>query len=145
MNKNLETRVKKHNSKKRIQKKESKLQLRRVTKGEIAYLNNWKGYESGIVRYIPKAYKQKVALKFKSGEILVSEMTDPATEIMMEKSKAVITDRGGDLCHAAIYSKERGIDCIVGTNNATKKLKEGQKVWYKMGPNGEGEVYVKKA
>lgn len=63
--------------------------------------------------------------KIEKGDILVTEMTSPDYVPAMEKSSAIITDRGGMTCHAAIVSRELGIPCIVGTGNATKVLKDG--------------------
>ncbi len=65
---------------------------------------------------------------FKSGEILVTGMTDPDWEPIMKIASAIVTDKGGRTSHAAIVSRELGIPCIVGTENATKKLKTGQMI-----------------
>lgn len=65
---------------------------------------------------------------FKTGEILVTEMTDPDWEPIMKKASAIITDRGGRTCHAAIVSRELGIPCIVGTEKATQLIKTGDKI-----------------
>lgn len=65
---------------------------------------------------------------FKKGQILVTEMTDPDWEPIMKIASAIVTNRGGRTCHAAIISRELGIPCIVGTTNSTEKLKSGQLV-----------------
>ncbi len=65
---------------------------------------------------------------FKEGEILVTEMTDPDWEPIMKKSAAIITDRGGRTCHAAIVSRELGIPCIIGTGTASSILKDGDEI-----------------
>jgi len=75
--------------------------------------------------------------KFKKGEVLVTEMTDPDWEPIMKKAAAIITDAGGRTCHAAIVSRELGIPCIVGTGRATEVLKKNQAVTLS---NVEGEV-----
>ena len=75
--------------------------------------------------------------KFKKGEVLVTEMTDPDREPIMKKAAAIITDAGGRTCHAAIVSRELGIPCIVGTGRATEVLKKNQAVTLS---NVEGEV-----
>lgn len=62
---------------------------------------------------------------FQPGEILVTEMTDPDWEPIMKKASAIITDKGGRTCHAAIVSRELGIPCIVGTENATSLIRTG--------------------
>ena len=64
--------------------------------------------------------------KFKPGEILVTDMTDPDWEPIMKIASGIITDKGGRTSHAAIVSRELGIPCIVGTENATRKIKTDQ-------------------
>ncbi|MBN2197618.1 phosphoenolpyruvate synthase [Candidatus Wolfebacteria bacterium] len=64
--------------------------------------------------------------KFKPGEILVTDMTDPDWEPIMKIASAIVTDKGGRTSHAAIVSRELGIPCIVGSENATRKIKTGQ-------------------
>ena len=66
--------------------------------------------------------------KMKKGDILVTEMTNPLFLPAIQKAKAIITDVGGLLCHAAIVSRELGIPCVVGTKRATKILKDNQKI-----------------
>lgn len=66
--------------------------------------------------------------KFKKGQVLVTEMTDPDWVPIMRIASAIVTNRGGRTSHAAIVSRELGMPCIVGTNDATKKIKSGQKV-----------------
>jgi pyruvate,water dikinase len=66
--------------------------------------------------------------KFKAGEILVTDMTDPDWEPIMKKASAIITNRGGRTCHAAIISRELGIPCVVGTNDATISIQNGQNI-----------------
>lgn len=66
--------------------------------------------------------------KVKSGDVLVSPMTDPYYVSAMTKAGAIITDEGGILSHAAIISRELGIPCVIGTKHATKILKDGDLV-----------------
>jgi pyruvate,water dikinase len=80
-------------------------------------------------------------LKFKKGDVLVTEMTDPDWEPIMKIASAIITDRGGRTCHAAIVSRELGVPCVVGTNECTKKIKTGQKVTVNCADGEEGFVY----
>lgn len=65
---------------------------------------------------------------FPDGAVLVSEMTTPDLVPLMQKAVAIVTDNGGILSHAAIVARELGKPCIVGTGNATKKLKDGDTV-----------------
>ncbi|MFA6354291.1 MAG: phosphoenolpyruvate synthase [Candidatus Paceibacterota bacterium] len=66
--------------------------------------------------------------EFKKGEILVTGMTDPDWEPIMKIASAIVTDKGGRTSHAAIVSRELGIPCVVGTENATQKIKTGDKI-----------------
>ena len=77
--------------------------------------------------------------KISKGDVLVAPMTSPDYVPAMKKSAAIITDEGGQTSHAAIVSRELGIPCVVGTKEATKKLKDGQIVTV----NGEaGQIYL---
>src|SRR5947208_10692415 len=79
--------------------------------------------------------------KFKEGSILVTEMTDPDWGPIFKKTKGIITDLGGRTCHAAIVSRELGIPAIVGTGEATKVLRDGQKTTLSCAEGDEGFVY----
>lgn len=78
---------------------------------------------------------------FKKGEILVTEMTDPDWEPIMKMAAAIVTNSGGRTCHAAIISRELGIPCIVGTRNATEKIKTGKEITVSCAEGEEGYVY----
>lgn len=77
---------------------------------------------TGRVKIIKNAGEINRILK---GDVLVTEMTNPDFVPAMKKAIAIVTDRGGRTSHAAIVSRELGIACVVGTENATRKLKEG--------------------
>lgn len=79
--------------------------------------------------------------KFKAGEVLVTEMTDPDWEPIMKIASAIVTNSGGRTCHAAIISRELGIPCVVGTKNGTEKLKNGQNVTVSCAEGERGFVY----
>ena len=79
--------------------------------------------------------------KFKDGEVLVTEMTDPDWEPIMKKAAAIVTNSGGRTCHAAIISRELGIPCVVGTGVGTEKIKTGQKVTVSCAEGEQGVVY----
>lgn len=93
---------------------------------------------AGIVTVIKSAHDMN---KFKKGEVLVTDMTDPDWEPIMKIASAIVTNRGGRTCHAAIVSRELGIPCVVGTLRATEKLKSGQPVTVSCGEGEEGLVY----
>lgn len=80
--------------------------------------------------------------KFKPGEILVTEMTDPDWEPIMKIAAGIITNSGGRTCHAAIISREFGVACIVGTEDATEKIKTGQKITLSCAEGEVGYVYA---
>ena len=82
--------------------------------------------------------------KFKKGEVLVTEMTDPDWEPIMKIASAIVTNKGGRTCHAAIISRELGIPCVVGTNDATERLRTGQDVTVSCADGEKGIVYNKK-
>lgn len=66
--------------------------------------------------------------KFKEGDIIVTYMTDPSWVIYMGRARAILTNDGGILSHAAIVSRELGIPCIVGTKKATQIIKDGRMI-----------------
>ncbi|HEY9712408.1 MAG TPA: phosphoenolpyruvate synthase, partial [Chroococcales cyanobacterium] len=77
---------------------------------------------------------------FRPGEVLVAEMTDPDWEPIMKCASAIITNRGGRTCHAAIVSRELGVPCIVGTRSATSTLTDGQPVTVDCSQGAAGKV-----
>jgi pyruvate,water dikinase len=79
-----------------------------------------------------------------AGDILVTEMTDPAWGPIMEKVAGIITDQGGRTCHAAIVSRELGIPAVVGTGSATRILEPGSEVTLSCAEGDEGRVYAGK-
>ena len=78
---------------------------------------------SGPVRVIKSA---QFLQQFKDGEVLVTDKTDPDWEPIMKKAAAIVTNRGGRTCHAAIVSRELGLPAVVGTEQGTEVLKDGQ-------------------
>jgi pyruvate, water dikinase len=75
------------------------------------------------------------------GEVLVTGMTDPDWEPVMKRAAAIVTDRGGRTCHAAIVSRELGIPAIVGTGTATRSLPTGLEVTASCAEGEEGRIY----
>jgi len=78
---------------------------------------------------------------FKPGEILVSDSTNPDWEPVMKTAAAIISNRGGRTCHAAIVSRELGIPAVVGAGDATEKIQTGQEVTVSCAEGDEGTVY----
>jgi pyruvate, water dikinase len=76
------------------------------------------------------------------GEVLVAEMTDPDWEPVMRRVAAIVTDQGGRTAHAAIVSREFGLPCIVGSENATARLRDGDEVTVCCAEGAEGHVYA---
>jgi pyruvate,water dikinase len=79
--------------------------------------------------------------QFKQGDVLVTDKTDPDWEPIMKKASAIVTNRGGRTCHAAIVSRELGVPAIVGTERGTDAVKEGQTVTVSCAEGDTGFVY----
>ena len=75
------------------------------------------------------------------GEVLVTDMTDPDWEPVMKRASAIVTNRGGRTCHAAIIARELGVPAVVGTSNASQILQNGQAVTVSCAEGEEGKVY----
>jgi len=78
--------------------------------------------------------------KFKKGQALVTDMTDPDWEPIMKIAGAIVTNRGGRTCHAAIISRELGIPCVIGTGNGTEVIKNGMNITID-DSEGVGRIY----
>ncbi|MDX1573054.1 MAG: phosphoenolpyruvate synthase [Methylophaga sp.] len=79
--------------------------------------------------------------KFQAGDVLLTDMTDPDWEPIMKRASAIITNRGGRTCHAAIIARELGIPAVVGCGDATDKVKEGDDVTVSCAQGDVGEIY----
>ncbi|MGV3741527.1 MAG: phosphoenolpyruvate synthase [Burkholderiaceae bacterium] len=75
------------------------------------------------------------------GDVLVADMTDPNWEPVMKRASAIITNRGGRTCHAAIIARELGVPAVVGCSDATEVLKDGQMVTVSCAEGDEGKIY----
>ncbi|WP_018290569.1 phosphoenolpyruvate synthase [Verrucomicrobium sp. 3C] len=93
---------------------------------------------SGVARVIPSV---QLLHEFRDGEILVTEKTDPDWEPVMKRAGAIVTNRGGRTCHAAIVSRELGVPAVVGTGNATEVVRSGQPVTVSCAEGEVGTVY----
>jgi pyruvate,water dikinase len=93
---------------------------------------------AGPVRIVDSAAEMS---KVQAGDVLVTDMTDPNWEPVMKKASAIVTNRGGRTCHAAIIARELGIPAIVGCGRATEALTEGETVTVSCAEGDTGFVY----
>ena len=93
---------------------------------------------AGPVRVVADASKMSVV---KKGDVLVTDMTDPNWEPVMKLAAAIVTNRGGRTCHAAIIARELGIPAVVGCGDATERLKAGKDVTVSCAEGDTGNVY----
>ncbi len=93
---------------------------------------------AGNVRIIESASEMN---RVEAGDVLVTDMTDPNWEPVMKRASAIVTNRGGRTCHAAIIARELGIPAIVGCGNATEVLEEGSDVTVSCAEGDTGYVY----
>ncbi|HLX93866.1 MAG TPA: phosphoenolpyruvate synthase [Puia sp.] len=96
---------------------------------------------SGKVSIMHSLDKRIDAHEFMEGDVLVTDMTDPDWEPIMKKAAAIITNKGGRTCHAAIVAREMGVPAIVGCGRATETLADGQQVSACCAEGDEGMVY----
>jgi pyruvate,water dikinase len=79
--------------------------------------------------------------RVQAGDVLVADMTDPDWEPVMKRASAIVTNRGGRTCHAAIIARELGIPAVVGCGDATQRIREGQEVTVSCAEGDAGYVY----
>ena len=94
---------------------------------------------AGTVRVLRSVAEMRL---FNQGEVLVADMTDPDWEPIMKRAAAIVTNRGGRTCHAAIIARELGIPAVVGTGRATSELQDGQSVTVSCAEGDTGYVYA---
>lgn len=82
--------------------------------------------------------------RVQAGDVLVTDMADPDWEPVMKRAAAIVTNRGGRTCHAAIIARELGITAVVGCGDATERLQEGQLVTASCSEGDTGFVYADK-
>jgi len=92
----------------------------------------------GPVRIVKDASEMN---RINPGDVLVTDMTDPNWEPVMKKAAAIVTNRGGRTCHAAIIARELGIPAVVGCGDATRSLPDGQEVTVSCAEGDTGNVY----
>jgi len=93
---------------------------------------------AGIVRVVKDASEMG---RIKPGDIIVTDMTDPNWEPVMKRAAAIVTNRGGRTCHAAIIARELGIPAVVGCGDATARLKDGEPCTVSCAEGDTGKVY----
>jgi pyruvate,water dikinase len=93
---------------------------------------------TGTIRLVKDASEMN---KVRPGDVLVTDMTDPDWEPVMKKASAIVTNRGGRTCHAAIIARELGIPAVVGCGDATEKLEQGGHVTVSCAEGDTGFVY----
>jgi pyruvate,water dikinase len=111
--------------------------------------------ETGEVRISGRSIGQKIGAgavrliaspaemdRVRPGDILVTDMTDPDWEPVMKRAAAIVTNRGGRTCHAAIVARELGIPAVVGAGDATAVLKDGEEVTVSCAEGDTGKVYA---
>lgn len=113
----------------RLKNRSSRLVTGRAIEQKVGY---------GLVRLVPSAREMS---RVQEGDILVTDMTDPDWEPIMKRAAAIVTNRGGRTCHAAIIARELGIPAVVGCGNATEALNEQQTVTVSCVEGDTGTVY----
>ena len=93
----------------------------------------------GTVRLVKSAAEMD---RVQAGDVLVTDMTDPDWEPVMKRAAAIVTNRGGRTCHAAIIARELGIPAVVGCGDATRVLEDGVKVTVSCAEGDTGHVYA---
>ncbi|MFC4637485.1 pyruvate, water dikinase [Deinococcus hohokamensis] len=94
---------------------------------------------AGVVRVVTDLSQMD---SVQEGDILVADMTDPDWEPVMKRASAIVTNRGGRTCHAAIIARELGIPAVVGSGSATRELRSGQEVTVSCAEGDTGYVYA---
>ncbi|MDF1822125.1 MAG: phosphoenolpyruvate synthase [Alcanivoracaceae bacterium] len=93
---------------------------------------------AGVVRIVDNIKQME---KVQDGDVLVTDMTDPDWEPVMKRAAAIVTNRGGRTCHAAIIARELGVPAIVGCGDATEILSDGQEVTVSCAEGDTGNIY----
>ncbi|MBN2122736.1 MAG: phosphoenolpyruvate synthase [Deltaproteobacteria bacterium] len=113
---------------------------RLLEKGEIVATGTAVGTKIG--KGVAKVIESSTEIgKFNEGEVLVTSMTDPDWEPIMKIAAAIVTNKGGRTCHAAIVSRELGIPCVIGTGNADELIKAGDEITVSCCEGETGYVY----
>jgi pyruvate,water dikinase len=121
--------------------KERQEQYRLASKSEVLATGRAIGQKigAGRVRIVKDASEMA---RVQPGDVLVTDMTDPNWEPVMKRAAAIVTNRGGRTCHAAIIARELGIPAIVGSGDATTRLRDGDEVTVSCAEGDTGNVYA---
>ena len=121
---------------------ENKVELKYQLKGNSTVLTHGRAIGqkigAGPVRIIHDPSEMD---RVQPGDVLVADMTDPNWEPVMKRASAIVTNRGGRTCHAAIIARELGVPAVVGCGDATEVLKEGAMVTVSCAEGDEGKIY----
>ena len=110
------------------------------TKGEVLCEGRAIGHKIG--RGVAKVLSSIADMdQIKEGDVLVTDMTDPDWEPIMKRASAIITNRGGRTCHAAIIARELGVPAVVGCGDVTERIKTGQKITVSCSEGDTGFIY----
>lgn len=125
-----------------------------VSRASANVIRRFRLHESGTVLAAGRAIGQRIGSgsvrvlsdlaqmdSFRAGDVLVADMTDPDWEPIMKRAAAIVTNRGGGTCHAAIIARELGIPAVVGAGDATRILSDGQDVTVSCAEGDTGFVY----
>jgi len=112
-----------------------------IEKGEVLSKGASVGNKIGVGKASRIMSLQNIG-SFQTGDVLVTEMTDPDWVPIMKQASAIVTDKGGRTCHAAIVSRELGIPCVVGTGDASRKIKDKNPITVSCAEGNEGYVYA---
>ena len=125
-----------------------------VSRASANVIRRFRLHESGTVLAAGRAIGQRIGSgsvrvlsdlaqmdSFRAGDVLVADMTDPDWEPIMKRAAAIVTNRGGRTCHAAIIARELGIPAVVGAGDATRILSDGQDVTVSCAEGDTGFVY----
>jgi pyruvate,water dikinase len=115
-------------------------QFRLKGRGPVLVTGRAIGHKIGVgpVRVVAGA---ALMAKVQKGDVLVTDMTDPNWEPVMKLASAIVTNRGGRTCHAAIIARELGVPAVVGCGDATEKLRDAQPVTVSCAEGDTGHVY----
>jgi pyruvate,water dikinase len=116
-------------------------EYRLLEKGDLLATGASVGNKIGAGR-ASKIMDLKDIASFQTGDVLVTDMTDPDWVPIMKQSSAIVTNKGGRTCHAAIVSRELGIPCVVGTASATEKITPGAEITVSCAEGDVGYVYA---